>query len=136
MVATRGDALLYKIENENLPITSTKKSPWKIMRSRNEMIRLLSKCTISETRKPRLVLSDASLARTVRYILKSNHVQQMVWGMRRIIIFPEEVRFPLLVKKIWAEAIWRKYGRAEGETSNGLKMMFGTTFMEILRQLT
>lgn len=67
--------------NRRNGVAFPKVSSWKVRRPRNEIISILSKGVVVKPRKARLVLSDAALKHAVRYILKTNHVKLMEWGL-------------------------------------------------------
>lgn len=87
----RGHSILSVATTENASEGEKKqrkikegRSVWKNWSSRKDMQVLMDTGTIGKGKKSRKHFEDDTLCDTVRYILRSNNIQLLSWGTRRL----------------------------------------------------
>lgn len=111
-------------------------SAWGHRSARSNMSRMMATGKVVKERKKRVGIPDEVIRATVQYILQSNNVQYMAWGTRRIVVDGKKLRFPVLVRKVGGEAMWRNYAKDGTVVRDPFRKVKRTTFMEVVRRLT
>lgn len=86
--------------------------------------------------KYRKYFQDDKLKYTLRFIFMSTNVQLMAWGTRRIKCNGEYKRFPLMMRKMSTEAMWRRYAVDSTMFPEGVSKVKRTVFIDIVNTLT
>lgn len=75
------------------------------------------------------------MSQNVRFILYSNNVQLMSWGVGRIITAGERIQFPTLLRKFSIESVAYKRKRKR-TVGTERKKVWSSFFCAIVRKLT
>lgn len=105
-------------------------------RGRRDMRTILAEGALHEASKHRKRFDEDSLTETVRFILSSNNIHMLSWGVRRVLIGGERIQFPTLVRKTAMETLWRIYARKSMKLPRNVRKVGRTVFCGIVSKLT
>lgn len=118
------------------PVVKNPKSRWRHWYARRDMRHIIDTGNLKPGRKVKMCFTEETLRETVRYILQTNNVQLLSWGTRRLYIHGERRQFPVLVRKVGMEVMWRCYERDKTGYPPTLKKVGRTLFCDIVYKLT
>lgn len=125
-----------KISMKGKKIVSNSRSMWRHWCARRDMRNILQTGKLEPARNVRTCFEEYTLQETVRYILQGNNVQLLSWGTRRLFIHGERRQFPLFVRKVGIEVLWRFYAKDKAGFPTIVKKVGRTLFCEIVSELT
>lgn len=131
------------VENERRSNTAKKNwtrgeniTRWVHWRARNDMVRMTVKGSVNPAKNVQKVFDDNWILETLKYILIDMNCQPMSWGTTHIKINGEKEIFPLLVRKVEIEVMWRNYSSDEHAFADGTKKVGRTLFCRIVSRIT
>lgn len=111
-------------------------SEWSHWNSRKMMKCVLADGGPRPLKESRKYFGQDTLRETVRYVLQSTNVHLLSWGTRRLLVNGVPTRFPVLVRKVSVNVMWRNYSSSECAYPSDVKKVRRTFFCLIVKKLT
>lgn len=105
------------------------------IKSRNDWLTLVATGRLTTDPITRRNLSDDVLVRMLSFLFRANHVVLLSWGTKRMFYGGEYHRFPAVIRRTSAEALWRRFNDEMGG-GNKARRVGRTVFRQIVAYLT